>query len=189
MLIYNRVSAHTADVRFTIQHKLEIKADSCSLTQSNDPLNWQPRTSDFFGAFVHSPQTRVRFYSSQDTTGFLTVVETPWRNCSVSQELFSRMKSWGEPVSFVLLAASRRLKYAKCHQVTVGRGGATLSFRWVASSAEQAALSPAHCGDSARDHPQLVASLTLWQQLPCRSQWHSSSMTDITNLPLTGCLC
>lgn len=41
--------------------------------------------------------------------------------------------------------------------------------------------------DSARDHPQFVASLTLWRQLPCRNQWHGSSVTELTNLPLTGC--
>lgn len=34
-------------------------------------------------------------------------------------------------------------------------------FSFGLSSAEQASLSPAHCGDSARDHPHFVASLTL----------------------------
>ena len=41
--------------------------------------------------------------------------------------------------------------------------------------------------DSARDHPQFVASLTLWRQLPGRNQWRGGSVTELTNLPLTGC--
>lgn len=79
---------------------------------------------------VHSPQTGVRFYSSPDTTEFLTVVETPWRNCCASQELFSRKKPWGEPVSVVLqggVSATKMCKKKMSPSGAAGSGGTVSS--------------------------------------------------------------
>ena len=104
---------------------------------------------------------------------------------------FSGMKSWGEPVSFVLQERgvssdshkTRKKKKRKTNVTTVGVF-LRLSWRQVWSRRLWARLI---VDDSARDHPQFVASLTLWRQLPGRNQWRGGSVTELTNLPLTGC--
>lgn len=147
------------------------------------------RTSELHSA--HSPQTRVRFYSSPGTTEFWTVAETPWRKRCGSQELLA---GWNHEVSHGVIRPSkkkkrkRRLGDSNCAEMSPQRGFAAeprLSSHGFCEVLEQAALSPAHCG--ARDHSHFVASLTLWRQLACGNQWHSSSVTEITHLPLTGC--
>lgn len=89
-------------------------------------------------------------------------------------------------MSFVLQKESRRLKCAKCPQsgFAVEPREVQTGFRQVQGRRLSARLI---VEDSARDHPQFLASLTLWQPPACRNQWQGSSVTDITNLPLTGC--
>lgn len=67
---------------------------------------------------AHSPEKGVRFYSFPDTTEFLTVVETPWRNWwGASRELLA---GWNHGVSRCHSSFSRRLsvrlKRAECHR-------------------------------------------------------------------------
>lgn len=141
-----------------------------------------------------SPQTGVRFYSSPDTTEFLTVVETPWRNCCASQELSA---GWNHEVSRChssfrreaslpthIKQERKKKKKDKCHHSGVFLRLSSDGWRQVWSRRLWARLI---VDDSARDHPQFVASLTLWRQLPGRNQWRGGSVTELTNLPLTGC--
>lgn len=85
------------------------------ITQSGAQQWWsfKPAANNFgVGCtFVHSPQTRVRFYSSPDTTEFLTVEETPWRNCCV--ELLA---GWNHEVSRCHSSFRRRLGELKCRK-------------------------------------------------------------------------
>lgn len=120
-------------------------------------------------AFVHSPRTRVRFYSSPDTTGFLTVVETPLRNCCAVQELSAE---WNHGVSRCHSPFRRRLGDLKCRKCAPGRlRRSRVKFRQLcvkcgAGDSESGSLWRVSPGPSPALSPHwLSATAALWQGL------------------------
>ena len=107
---------------------------------------------------------------------------------------FSGMKSWGEPVSFVLQERGVSSDSHKQEEEKKEKKGMSPQWGFLRLSSDgwrqvwsRRLWARLIVDDSARDHPQFVASLTLWRQLPGRNQWRGGSVTELTNLPLTGC--